>query len=391
MALNGTLKDFGIADILQLIGQQQKTGVLTLTQRSDSVAVLFKDGNIVRAETTSRNRKDLIGSMLVAAGLVSEQQLEFALETQKRTLQRLGDVLVGQGVIKLEKFKAMVQLQTSETLFKLFSWKAGTYEFEQKDVETDTTVTPLRAESVLMEGFRRVDEWPVVRKRLTSLQMTFETLKELPPPVLAKDDFDAALDDAFAEEKKAVNKGEFQSVGENERKVYALIAPGRTVQRIIELSMLGEFEGAKALCNLVNLEFAKAIPPATRGGDDFTTDSRRTAVMGVVGRVAVTMVVVGGLLFVGTRIDFGALNLGRSNATTYTDPAAQRFASRQQMSRVAEAIELYRLEKGALPLGLGELVDAGLLNADDLRFPWRETYFYKRADDGTYLLLPPLR
>ncbi|MFZ5439697.1 MAG: DUF4388 domain-containing protein [Myxococcota bacterium] len=391
MALKGTLKDFGIADILQLIGQQQKTGVLTLTQRGDSVAVSFKDGNIVRAETTSRNRKDLIGSMLVAAELVTEAQLEFALETQKRTLQRLGDVLVSQGVLTAEKFKSMVQLQTSETLFKLFSWKAGTYEFEQKDVETENTLTPLRAESVLMEGFRRVDEWPVVRKRITSLQMTFERTRELPPPELEKDDFDAALDDAFAEEKKVVNKGEFQSVGENERKVYGLIKPGHTVQRIIELSCLGEFETAKALCNLINLEYARGVPPAGRGGDDFETDSRASAVLGVVGRIAVTMVVVGVLLFIGTRIDFGAINLGRSNATTYTDPAAQRFASRQQMSRLSAAIELYRLEKGALPMALTELVEAGLLSADDLRFPWRDPYFYRRGDDGSFVLLPPLR
>lgn len=391
MALNGTLKDFGIADILQLIGQQQKTGVLTLKQRQDSVAVLFKDGNIVRAETTSRNRKDLIGSMLVAASLVNEQQLDFALETQKRTLQRLGDVLVSQNVITAEKFKSMVQLQTSETLFKLFSWKAGTYEFEQKDVEFDASLTPLRAESVLMEGFRRVDEWPVVRKRIISLQMTFERLKELPPPTLAKDDFDDALDDAFAEEKKSVNKGEFQSVGENERRVYNLIGTGRTVQRIVELSQLGEFETAKALCNLINLEYAKGVAPANKGGDDFETDARRNAVMGVVGRVAVTMVVVGAILLIGSRIDFGSLNLGRANASTYTDPAAQRFASRQQMSRVGEAIELYRLEKGSLPLGLNELVEVGLLKADDLHFPWRDTYFYRRADDGTFVLLPPLR
>ncbi len=391
MALKGTLKDFGIADILQLIGQQQKTGVLMLTQRGDTVAVTFKDGNIVRAETTSRNRKDLIGSMLVAASLVTEQQLEFALETQKRTLQRLGDVLVSQGVLTEQKFKSMVQLQTSETLFKLFSWKAGTYEFEQKDVETENALTPLRAESVLMEGFRRVDEWPVVRKRITSLQMTFEKIKELPPQELEKDDFDAALDDAFAEEKKSVNKGEFQSVGENERKAYNLIAPGRTVQRIIELSALGEFETAKALCNLINLEYAKGIPPAGKGGDDFETDSRTSAVLGVVGRIAVTMVVVGALLFIGTRIDFGAVNLGRSNATTYTDPAAQRFASQQQMSRLAAAIDVFKLEKGALPMGLPELVEANLLTADDLHFPWRDPYFYRRGDDGTYVLLPPLR
>ena len=305
MALKGTLKDFGIADILQLIGQQQKTGVLVLTQKQDTVAVTFREGNIVRAETT---------------------------------------------------------------------------------------LTPLRAESVLMEGFRRVDEWPVVRKRITSLQMTFEKLKELPPEELKKDDFDAALDDAFAEEKKAVNKGEFQSVGENERKAYNLIAPGRTVQRIIELSALGEFETAKALCNLINLEYAKGVPPAGKGGEDFEADgSRASAVLGMVGRIAVTMVVVGALLFIGTRIDFGAVKLGGSNATTYTDPAAQRFASQQQRSRLATAIDLFKLEKGALPIGLGELVEAELLTADDLHFPWREQYFYRRGDDGTYVLLPPLR
>lgn len=391
MALKGTLKDFGIADILQLIGQQQKTGSLVLTQKSDTVAVTFKDGNIVRAETTSRNRKDLIGSMLVAASLVTEQQLEFALETQKRTLQRLGDVLVSQGVITEQKFKSMVQLQTSETLFKLFAWKAGTYEFEQKDVETEHTLTPLRAESVLMEGFRRVDEWPVVRKRITSLQMTFEKIKELPPEELKKDDFDAALEDAFAEEKKSVNKGEFQSVGENERKAYNLIAPGRTVQRIIELSALGEFETAKSLCNLINLEYAKGVPPAGKGGEDFEGESRSLAVLGVLGRIAVTMVVVSALLFIGTRIDFGAMKLGGSNATTYTDPAAQRFAAKQQMSRLAAAIDLYKLEQGSLPMGLNELVEAQLLAADDLHFPWRDPYFYRRGDDGTYVLLPPLR
>ena len=391
MALKGTLKDFGIADILQLIGQQQKTGALVLTQRQDTVAVTFKDGNIVRAETTSRNRKDLIGSMLVAANLVTEQQLEFALETQKRTLQRLGDVLVSQGVITDQKFKSMVQLQTSETLFKLFAWKAGTYEFEQKDVETENTLTPLRAESVLMEGFRRVDEWPVVRKRITSLQMSFEKLKELPPEELKKDDFDDALDDAFAEEKKSVNKGEFKSVGENERKCYNLIEPGRTVIRLIELSALGEFETAKALCNLINLEYAKGVPPEGKGGEDFESDSRTSALLGMVGRIAVTMVVVGALLFIGTRIDFGAVNLGRSNATTYTDPAAQRFSSQQQMSRVSAAIDVFKLEKGSLPMGLTELVDADLLSADDLHFPWREPYFYRRGDAGTYVLLPPLR
>src|SRR5688500_8645830 len=94
MALKGTLKDFGIADILQLIGQQQKTGMLHLTTKEQEVHVGFKDGNIVKAETTTRNKKDLIGNMLVRAEIISEQQLMSALDAQKRSLKRLGDVLV---------------------------------------------------------------------------------------------------------------------------------------------------------------------------------------------------------------------------------------------------------------------------------------------------------
>jgi Domain of unknown function (DUF4388) len=393
MALKGTLKDFGIADILQLIGQQQKTGHLVLTSKGDAVTVSFQEGNIVRAESSSRTRKDLIGSMLLNAELISEAQLEMALETQKRTLQRLGDVLVTQGFIDAERFKEVVQLQTSETLFRLFTWHSGSYEFEQREVEVDPSVTPLRAESVLMEGFRRVDEWPVVRKRITSLQMTFEKRKELPPARGAHDEFDLALDDAFAEpdaRKKEGGKGEFQSVGEKERLCFGLAQPGRTVQRVIELSCLGEFETAKALCNLVNLDYLQAVAPTSRGGEDFESDSRTSALLGVLGRIAVTMVVVGALLFIATRIDLGAVHVG-TTGTTYTDPAAQRFVGKQQLSRIAAALEVFRLENGALPNALSELVNEGLLVADDLRYPWRDDYYYRRTAEGTYVLLPPLR
>ena len=50
MALSGTLKDFGIADILQLIGHQTKTGRLTLKTGQAEVEVSFKDGTVIFAE-----------------------------------------------------------------------------------------------------------------------------------------------------------------------------------------------------------------------------------------------------------------------------------------------------------------------------------------------------
>ena len=384
MALKGTLKDFGIADILQLIGQQQKTGVLSLTNKGERVNVSFKDGNIVRAESNARYGKDLIGSMLVSADLISDAQLSSALDTQKRTLQRLGDVLVGQGSITAEKFKAVVALQTSETLYRLFGWNAGNYAGE---VEPDGSFMPLRAESVLMEGFRRVDEWPVVKKRITTDAMTFERLRELPPPVEKEEDLDAAFDDAFSEEKKEINQGEFQSVGENERRVYELIAPGRTVTRITELSMLGEFETSKALCNLINLEYAKGVSPS---GAAAGKPSRVKEALQGTGRIAVSVAVVALLLLVFTQVDLGIIRFGAAGGATYSDPAVQRFASTSQLARLAMAIEVYRLETGQLPEALAQLVEAGLVTDDDVHYPWRDTYYYRR-DGAKYVLLPPLR
>ena len=391
MALKGTLKDFGIADILQLIGQQGKAGTLVVKNKGEEVSVLFKEGNIVGAHAAVRSKADLIGSMMVRAGVINESQLESALETQKRTLQQLGDILVAQGAVSAPKFKTLVQLQTSETLYRLFFWKSGTYAFEQGDVEADPLVNPLRAESVLMEGFRRVDEWPVVAKRITSLEMTFERKKDLPPPPLAKDDFDSALDDAFAEEKKEINKGEFQSVGENERVMFELVKPGRTAQTLIDLSCLGEFESCKALCNLINLEYLSANE--AKGGakvGQFGQNVGTQRAWGIVGPVAVTSLVLAAVMFLVTRLDITTIHLGGSTGSTYTDPAIQRFVSRQQMSRISSALEVYRLEHGGLPMTLGDLVQSGLLASDDITYPWRDEYYYRRAESG-YLLLPPLR
>src|SRR3954470_24093672 len=94
MALKGTLKDFGIADIFQLIGHQSKTGELILRNDSNEVRIKFKDGNVIKAESTMRERKDLLGSMLVRSEVLTQQQLDQALDAQRRTLKRLGDVLV---------------------------------------------------------------------------------------------------------------------------------------------------------------------------------------------------------------------------------------------------------------------------------------------------------
>ena len=83
MALVGKIVDFGVADILQLISQQQKTGFLLVERGKESVEVTFWNGMILSARPISEIEDDLLGRKLVKSALISEAHLKQALEIQE--------------------------------------------------------------------------------------------------------------------------------------------------------------------------------------------------------------------------------------------------------------------------------------------------------------------
>lgn len=397
MALKGTLKDFGIAEILQLIGQQAKSGVLHLESRDEVIHIAISEGNVVRAESAGRKARDRLGNLLVRAEIISKNELEYALDQQKKSLRRLGDLLVDLGFVSEKDLREMTQLQTTETIYRLFHWKSGTYEFEPGDVEWDpAAVAPLRAESVLMEGFRRVDEWPLVRKKISSTAMTFERLRAVEPEGGEEGPEEASgrdVDDAFdalGAEPKA-GKGEFATLGRNERRCYEIAVAGRTVERIVDLSRLGEFETCKALLNLVNLGYLKPVAPVSRAAATvgaYAHDWQGTLRRGAA-RVLATVLVAGLLAGIVAFIDRRGLSWG-DGGREVRDNGAQRYLARYQMERLRGALEVYRLERGEYPESLEALVEAGIASGRDLRHPWQQEYFYRRRPEGSFVLLPPV-
>jgi hypothetical protein len=377
MALTGTLKDFGIAEILQLIGQQSKSGVLHLKNRADEIHVIMSNGSVVSAEYAGRKARDKLGSLLVRAALISQEQLDEALAVQRRTLRRLGDILVDLGMVTKDQLREMTSLQTTQTLYKLFHWKAGTYAFEPREVAFDReTVSPLRCESVLLEGYRLIDEWPIVRRKITSGAMTFERVKLLGPEG-SRGDGTGPLD------------GEAAALGKNEWRVYELATPGVTVDRIADLSRLGEFEASKALFNLVNLGVLRPVAPSRRSpAAEVGAYARgwRDRVRRGASQVLATVAIAAALAAL---VVLATGSVGASAMRSLDDNRGERFVSRYQLERLRSALEVYRLENGAYPESLDALVEVGLARPRDLRYPWSQAYAYARQGDG-YRLLPPV-
>jgi hypothetical protein len=229
-----------------------------------------------------------------------------------------------------------------------------------------------------MEGYRIIDEWPVVRRKITSPAMTFERLKLLDPPAARPDG-------------RGTRDGEAAALGRNEWRVYELALPGLTVETIADRSRLGEFEASKALFNLVNLGVLRAIPPARRSTASevgaYARDWKDRVRRGAAGVVA-TVAIAGALAALVLVVQGGGMG-GAGAPRPLDDGGAERFVARYQMERLRAALEVYRVETGAYPGSLDALVEAGLASPRDLSYPWAGTYAYRRKADG-YLLAPPL-
>ena len=106
MALEGKIVDFGVADILQLISQQQKTGVLIVERSNESVEVLFWNGMILTAYYGMQDENEELGRKLVGTGIINEEQLNRATDIREKNFKHLGEILIDSNMLSKEMFSA---------------------------------------------------------------------------------------------------------------------------------------------------------------------------------------------------------------------------------------------------------------------------------------------
>ena len=208
MALEGTLRDFSFADILQLISLQRKTGVLTLTTTDDVATVSFLDGRIVGANSREHRVENRLGLLLLRSGKVSEEELDAALQRQEQSLQRLGRILIDHHVVEPEDVRDALTQQILQIIYRVFRWPDGDYHFSQEsDIDYDgELIDPVAADSIIMEGARMMDEWPFIEQRLPDRQMVVVRTVPLESLELADDgdELDDLLGFAFRDPRDSM-------------------------------------------------------------------------------------------------------------------------------------------------------------------------------------------
>ena len=253
MAIRGSLREASLPDVLQLLSLGKKTGCLSVAHRNSFGYIYFEQGRISYASIV--NRRDRLGDILVKNGVITQAQLDAAIDAQRMHRDvRLGELLVAQRALTREALTQHVRLQIEEAVYFLFTWTEGTFNFEP-DVapEQQDIIVSINPESLLLEGARRVDEWGLIEKKVPSFDIIFELDR-------AKlQSTDIALED-------------------DQRRVVELVDGQRDVAQIVEDSGLGEFDVGKALYGLATAGFVHRIGktrPAQPSVSDTKVDEHR--------------------------------------------------------------------------------------------------------------------
>ena len=368
MALQGTLKDFSITEIIQLIGQQLRTGILRIRRGKDLVEIHFVDGMIVHVYSNYRGKKDLIGEILVKAGLITQDQLERVLKIQKDTLKYLGEILVELQLLTKDDVLKVISTQIYETIYELFWWEDGQFNFDLKLVESYKKIPfALSTEQVLLSILRMVDEWSEIEKKIYSPHLVFRRVLRLEEKSVGGLPSQSSLKEKLTSEQELI---------------FNLVDGTRTVQDIIDRSLLGKFNASEILVNLSEMGLIERAGVRTPSLIQKVSMANFREALNFVYSGAFLVLIF--LLLVYVKPDF-LHHLWDSKIERADIEIPRHLVHKTQLDRIKNALEIYYLEKGQYPSHLEDLIGAKLLRRNDLFYRKGATYQYEMKD-GKYLL-----
>ncbi len=148
MAVKGDLRLFHPIEVFQIIKSNKETGVLLISSPDLLAGVYFVDGDVVYA-TTAKKMYDF-----------------FSKKKFTRFLQSM----------KKEGEDGKCWQEVIDTLLKVTGLQKGSFAFEEASFFLEDGFEPvlIPSEFVIMEATRRLDDWDVVGRKISSLQLVFE-------------------------------------------------------------------------------------------------------------------------------------------------------------------------------------------------------------------------
>jgi Domain of unknown function (DUF4388) len=373
VSLDGNLRVFSLTEIFQMLGMQRKSGILTVEGPKDTISVGFLTGRVVSIESSSHPVENRLGSLLVKAGRLSEDELAGALEVQKKRQERLGRLLLAEGIVRSEDLREAFRIQLHRIVFGAFGWTDGRFRFApQSVVDHDPDLfPPTPTESILLEAARTFDELPAAEQKVPSNELVFRRAAGAHALRLVMSD--------------AGNEEGALAVSKREAETWQWVDGRRTVGEIRERAFLSDLDVLKGISDLLDRglieeghfrDTPSVVRPAARPP-----------------RFSAAALLLWLAVIAGAAISISFVP--RNPVNFFFRPISEnvpvrdlfKASSLARLLAIGRAVGVYYGSTGRYPRTLGQLVTAGILDEDSLRDPYGRFYRYiLRADDGKFVL-----
>ena len=206
------------------------------------VTITWRNGLVDFVQSRGAGDEFRLGRFLIEEGVLSPDEIDELLRSREADSAArpsrpppggskppprplLGDVLVQSGRVTEAQLKEALSRQASELIYEVLRWKRGRFELRHQPPppQADRARLGLPVASVIMEGFRRVDEWRVVETSLGS----FESVLQRDPMAIQ----------ALGAERLA----------RPEKLVLDTIDGERTIREVVAASHLSSFDACRIL------------------------------------------------------------------------------------------------------------------------------------------------
>ncbi|MBI4953036.1 MAG: response regulator [Myxococcales bacterium] len=236
VVMRGELSGVPLAEVMQLLQLQRQSGTLRVYYKNRSMTLFISAGHVDLVQSKNTQQEFRLGRYFIEKGLLDRNELKRILERQPPT-KLLGELLVEEGKITDEQRREALTRQSSELVYELLRWPSGRFTFSEEPFP-DTAkraALGLGVSELVLEGFRRVDEW-------RQMEGTIH------------------FDDVVMVDQMSLGTLGDAKIGPAEKHVLSMADGERTVQQIIETSALASFDAIRIIYSFLQSRILRTKP-----------------------------------------------------------------------------------------------------------------------------------
>ena len=134
----GFIRDVPFLFFLYAVFASKANGIGAIKTDGVSKNLVFNEGRLVRAATTSR--KERIGNFIAKKESLSPTTLDMLVNDAKRQHKKIGEYLVEKGVLSKDGLRQLLLLQSEQILVDILKWQNGYFYFFERPIARDFIV-----------------------------------------------------------------------------------------------------------------------------------------------------------------------------------------------------------------------------------------------------------